>query len=106
MMALQGEVVNEQDWHVEFVKGKLGTDLPVINGFLFHQKDATYTMFYCRTGSCGASMKLVAGPDGALRADRTPTHDHQNHAEYIAALRHIQRLREAATNTSNKQSHR
>ena len=72
-MALQGEVVNEQDGHVEFVKGKLGTDLPVINGFLFFQKDATHTGFYCRTRSCRESMKLVAGPDGTLRADRTPT---------------------------------
>ena len=29
-MALQGEVVNEPDGHVEFVKGKMGTDLPVM----------------------------------------------------------------------------
>ena len=49
-------------------------------------------------------MKLVAGTDGALRADRTPTHDHQNHAEYIAVLRHIQRLREEAMNTHNKRA--
>ena len=101
-MALQGEVVSEHDGHVEFVKGKLGTDLPVIDGFIFYQKDATHTRFYCRTRSCRASMKLVAGPDGALRADRTPTHDHPNHTEYIAVLRHIQRLREAAVNTHNK----
>ena len=101
-MALQGEVVNEPDGHVEFVKGKLGTDLPVIDGFLFYQKDSTHTRFYCRTRSCRASMKLVAGPDGTLSADRTTTHDHPNHADYIATLRHIQRLREAATNTSNK----
>ena len=101
-MALQCEVVNEPDGHVEFVKGKMGTDLPVIDGFLFHQKDSTRTRFYCRTRTCRASMKLVAGPDGTLRADRTPTHDHPNHTEYIAALRHIQRLREAAVNTHNK----
>ena len=101
-MALQGEVVNEPDGLVEFVKGKLGTDLPVIDGFIFYQKDSTHTRFYCRTRSCRASMKLVAVPDGTLSADRTPTHDHPNHADYIAALRHIQRLREAATNTSNK----
>ena len=101
-MALQGEVVNEPDEHVEFVKGKMGTDLPVIDGFLFQQKDSTHTRFYCRTRTCRATMKLVAGPDGTSRADRTPTHDHPNHTEYIAALRHIQRLREAAVNTHNK----
>ena len=101
-MALQGEVVNEPDGHVEFVKGKLGTDLPAIDGILFNQKGSTHTRFYCRTRSCRASMKLVAGPDGSLRADRTPTHDHPNHMEYIAALMHIQRLREAAVNTHNK----
>ena len=101
-MALRGEVVSEHDGHVQFVKGKLGTDLPVIDGFIFYQKDATNTRFYCRTRTCRATMKLVAGPDGTLRADRTPTHDHPNHTEYIATLRHIQRLREAAVNTHNK----
>ena len=101
-MELHDEALNEPGQPVEFVKGKFGTDLPVINSFLFYQKDAFHSRFYCRTRSCRASMKLVAGPDGALRADRTPTHDHPNHAEYIATLRHIQRLREAAMNTHNK----
>ena len=40
-------------------------------------------------------MKFVTGPDGTLRADRTPTYDHPNRAEYIAVLRHVQRPRGA-----------
>ena len=101
-MELHDEALNEPGQPVEFVKGKFGTDLPVINSFLFYQKDSSHSRFYCRTRSFWASMKLVVGPDSALRADRTPTHDHPNHAEYIATLRHIQRLREAAMNTHNK----
>lgn len=81
---------------VDFVKSKFGADQPVIGDFLFYPKDSTRSRFYCRTRSCKASVIITKSSDGVFHADKLPTHDHPNHEEHIASLKHIQRLREEA----------
>ena len=87
---------------VDFVRSKFGADLPVIGDFLFYPKDSTRSRFYCRTRSCKASVVITKSSDGVFHADKFPTHDHPNHNEYIAALKHIQRLHEEAKKGVNR----
>ena len=58
--------------------------------------------FACRTRSCSASVRITTGNDGEFHADRCPTHNHPDHSEYVAALRHIQRLRDEARARTNR----
>ena len=87
---------------VTFVRGKFGAELHVMDDYLFYPKDTTRSRFYCRSKSCKASVTVKCRDDGVFVADRSPTHDHPNHAEYIAELRHIQRLREEARSGANR----
>ena len=87
---------------VAFVRSKFGTSLPIIVGFLFYPKDTTRSRFSCRTRSCRASVCVSPGQNGTFYADRSPVHDHPDHGDYIAALRHIQRLREEAQAKENR----
>ena len=96
------EDTNNTTTFVNFVRSKFGTDLPVIDDFLFYPKDSTRSRFHCRTRSCKASVIVKKDSDGVFHADRFPIHNHPNHKEYIASLKHIQRLREEAKNASNR----
>ena len=100
--ATQQDDANNTTVPVNFVQSKFGTDLPVIDDFLFYPKDSTRSRFYCRTRSCKASVIITKGSDGVFHADRFPTHNHPNHNEYTSALKHIQRLREEAKKGVNR----
>ena len=98
----QDDDTNNTTVPVNFVRSKFGTDLPVIDDFLFYPKDSSRSRFYCRTRSCKASVIITKDSDGVFHADRFPTHNQPNHNEYIAALKHIQRLREEAKKGVNR----
>ena len=85
---------------VNFVRRKFGTDLPVIDDFLFYPKDSAHSRFHCRTRSCKASVIVKKDSDGVFHADRFLIRNHPNHNENIAALKQIQRLRAEAERTS------
>ena len=99
---IQGVDFGQSTARVNFIKSKFGTDLPVIDDFLFYPKDSSRSRFYCRTRSCKASVRITKSSDGVFHADKIPSHDNPNHNDYIAALKHIQRLREEAKKGANR----
>ena len=87
---------------VAFVRSKFGTNLLIIDGFLFYPKDTTRSRFSCRARLCHASVCVSPGQNGTFCPDRSNVHGHMDHSNYIAALRLIQRLREEAQAKENR----
>ena len=74
--------------YVEFVEGKFGKQLPMVDSFVYYPKDRDRVRFACKTKGCNATISLhVAGQGKFLRSEirntiirithmRLPNHPH------------------------------
>ena len=67
-----------------------------------HPKDRERERFACRTRRCRAKIQLVWDASGNAYVASAPAHDHPDHAEWIATLRHIKALNGEATSEQNR----
>ena len=87
---------------VAFVRSKFGTDLPIIDGFLFYAKDTARPRFSRLTMSCCASLRVSPGRHGTFYVDRSPSTIQPDHGDCITALRRVQQLCEEAQAKENR----
>ena len=93
----QGERVD-----VEFIEGKFGKQLPVLDSFIFYPKDRGRVRFACKTKGCNATISQDVDDQGKVFTLERPKHNHPNHEYIIANLVHMQRIRAKIQDGLNK----
>ena len=83
----QGERVD-----VEFIEGKFGKQLPVLDSFIFYPKDRGRVRFACKTECCNATISLHVDDQGKAFTLGKPEHNHPNHSYVIANFIHMKRI--------------
>ena len=93
----QGERV-----YVEFIEGKFGKLLPVVDSFIFYPKDRDRVRFVCKTVRCNATISLQVDGQGKAFTLEKPEHNHPNHSHEIANIIHMRRIRANVKDRLNK----
>ena len=88
--------------YVEFIAGKFGKQIPIVDSFMFYPKDRERVRFVCKTVGCNASITLHVDGQGKVFTPDKPKHNHPNHAYAIANLVHMQRIRADIKDRLNK----
>ena len=88
--------------YVDFVEGKFGKLVPVVDSFVFYPKDKQRVRFVCKTRGCNETITLQEDGDGRPFATRRPRHGHPNHQYAVENLIHMQRLRAEVKDRHNR----
>ena len=88
--------------YVDFVEGKFGKLVPVVDSFVFYPKDKQRVRFVCKTRGCNETITLQEDGDGRPFATRRPRHGHPNHQYAVDNLVHMQRLRAEVKDRHNR----
>ena len=87
---------------MDFVEGKFGKPVPVVDSFVFYPKDKQRVRFVCKTRGCNETITLQEDGDGRPFATRRPQHGHPNHEYAVENLIHMQRLRAEVKDRHNR----
>ena len=99
---LMYEIQETNTADVSFVDGKFGKRLPVVDSFIFYQKDSDRVRFRCKTRGCTATITITEDTNGRPVVRGRTEHNHPNHTQTILNKVPIQRLRSEVKDARNK----